>query len=106
MQHLHRRMMRTGVLSCGGLNPSSELFRRKPFLMQKPPLPFLWSNVYMDNFDTGENVREAKARKLVGKPSMSKILYKKILGKCEIPRTEKESRKQSPWDLSVMGSKS
>ena len=90
-QHLHRRMVRTGVLSCCGLDPSSELLRGKPFVMQKPPPPSLWSNVYMDSFGIRKNVRGTKARKLVGKLSMSKILYKKILGKCGIPQTEKES---------------
>ena len=91
VQHLHRRMVKTGVLSCCGLDPSSELLRGKPFLMQKPPLPSLWSNVYMDSFGIRKNVRGTKVRKLVGKPSMSKILHKKILGKCEIPQTEEES---------------
>ena len=57
----------------------------------------------MDNFGIGKNVRKAKARKLVGKPSMSKILYKKVLGKCEMPRTEKESVMRSAKAI-TMGS--
>ena len=40
VQHLHRRMVRTGVLSWCGLDPSSELLREKPFPMRKPPPPF------------------------------------------------------------------
>ena len=42
----------------------------------------------MDNFDIGEIIKKAKARKLVGKPSISKVLYKKALAEYEVPRAE------------------
>ena len=45
----------------------------------------------MDNFDIGEIMKKAKARKLVGKPSISKVLYKKALAEYEVPRAEKKS---------------
>ena len=34
-------------------------------------------------------MEKAKARKLVGKPSMSQVLYQEALGEYEVPRAEK-----------------
>ena len=44
-----------------------------------------------DNFDIGEIMEKAKARKLVGKPSMSQVLYQEALGEYEVPRAKKKS---------------
>ena len=91
VQHLHRRLVTSKVLLRGGLDPSAELFRGKPFLMIKPPPPSLSWSVYVDNFDIGEIMSKNKGRKLVGKPSMSKILYKNVFAEYEVPRAKKES---------------
>ena len=91
VQHLHRRMVTAGVLRCRGLDPSAELVRGMPFPVRRPPSPSLWWKVYVDNFDIGEIMKKAKARKLVGKPSMSQVLYQEALGEYEVPRAEKKS---------------
>ena len=79
VQHLHRRMITTEVLRPGGLDPSAELLRGKLFLVQRPPPPSLVWKVYVVNFDIGEIMKKVKARKLVGKPFISKVLYKRHL---------------------------
>ena len=79
VQHLHRRMVTIDVLRRCGLDPSAELLRGKLFLVQRLPTPsFVWK-VYVVNFDIGEIMKKAKARKLVGKPYISKVLYKRRL---------------------------
>ena len=40
VQHLHRRMVTAGVLRRGGLDPSAELLRGKPFPSAKAATPF------------------------------------------------------------------
>ena len=50
----------------------------------------MWK-VYVVNFEIGEILKKAKARKLVGKPYISKVLYKKALAEYEVPRAEKKS---------------
>ena len=57
----------------------------------------------MDNFDIGEIMSKNKGRKLVGKPSMSKILYKKVFAEYEVPRAKKESVMRSE-KANTMGS--
>ena len=91
VQHLHRRMVTAGVLRGRGLDPSAELVRGMPFPVRRPPSPSFWWKVYVDNFDIGEIMEKAKARKLVGKPSMSQVLYQEALGEYEVPRAEKKS---------------
>ena len=41
VQHLHRRLVTNKVLFRGGLDPSAELLRGKPFLVDKAATPFL-----------------------------------------------------------------
>ena len=45
----------------------------------------------MGNLDIGEIMKKNKGRKLVGKLSMSEILYKKVFAEYEVPRAKKES---------------
>ena len=89
VQHLHRRMVTAEVLRRGGQVTSAELLRGKLFLVQRPPLPSLVWKVYVVNFDIGEIMTKAKARKLVGKPSISKVLYKKALAEYEVPQQKR-----------------
>ena len=100
VQHLHRRMVTTGVVFRDELDPSVELLRGKRFLVQKPPPPSLWWNVYVDNFDIGEIMSKGRARKLVRKPSMSKIFYKRYSGSMRCPGQKRSlslgQRKQTP----------
>ena len=73
------------------LDPSAELLCGKLLLMQRlPTSSFVWK-VYVVNFDIGEIMKKAKARKLVGKSYMSKVLYKKALPVYKVPRAKKKS---------------
>ena len=81
------QMVTTEVASLCELDPSAELLCGKLLLMQRPPTSsFVWKNVCGQFW-----LKKAKARKLVGKSYISKVLYKKALLVYKVPPAEKKS---------------
>ena len=107
VQLLHRRLYLPGLRDSACLCEAAEHRRDTGFPMRLHPQFCKWWKIYVDNWDLGEVVDEATAKRILGEASVEQLAVREACSLWSVPLAPDTSVTRSlsapPWALWLMG---